>query len=261
MYATSVFIYTQRQIVVLQVGNSPRIYMPVYAKTLTLHKGVDNQIQFQFLNQAQKPVDITGKNIVCRLISYDGNKVLLTKSLTLLTPLTGIAALEVGPAEIDGLPSQRCYYSLEIPSGSFNYPVFVDPSAGARGDIDIVDSVLPRFVESMPVTIPSQMFPNTMYSNGVNVCVALSGQNVVYSTSSIDTGDANVLTIQMTLEGFWGKVDIEGSTLPDSSWYPITSSTYSNTSNTFGYTIHGYHPFVRVTYTSNNGAVTNVLAR
>ena len=36
--------------------------MPVYAKPLTLNKGVDNKIQFQFLNQEQKPVDITGKS-------------------------------------------------------------------------------------------------------------------------------------------------------------------------------------------------------
>ena len=53
--------------------------MPQYAKTLTLHKGVDNQIQFQFLNQEQKPIDITGKEITCRIISYDGSQVLLNK--------------------------------------------------------------------------------------------------------------------------------------------------------------------------------------
>ena len=62
MYSTQVFVYTQRQIVVLLSGYSPRSYMPQYAKPLTLHKGVDNQIQFQFLNQQQKPVDITGKS-------------------------------------------------------------------------------------------------------------------------------------------------------------------------------------------------------
>ena len=73
MYSTSVFYYVQRNIVVLLSGYSPRRYMPVYAKPLTLHKGVDNQIQFQFLNQEQKPVDITGKSITCRILNYTGN--------------------------------------------------------------------------------------------------------------------------------------------------------------------------------------------
>ena len=85
--------------------------MPQYAKPLTLHKGVDNQIQFQFLNQQQKPVDITGKSIVCRIINNTGGAVLLQKALTLQLPATGIAALELGPADIDGFDAQKCYYS------------------------------------------------------------------------------------------------------------------------------------------------------
>ena len=81
MYTTSVYVYTQRQIVVLLSGNSPRKYMPVYAKPLTLHKGVDNKIQFQFLNQEQKPVDITGKSITCRILKYDGRPFLFEELL------------------------------------------------------------------------------------------------------------------------------------------------------------------------------------
>ena len=116
MYSTSVFIYTQRQVVVLLTGNSVRKYMPQYAKPLTLHKGVDNQLQFQFLNQEQKPVDITGKSIVFRAISYNGSEVLLRKALTLQLPLTGIASLYLNAADIENIDAQRAHYSLEIPS-------------------------------------------------------------------------------------------------------------------------------------------------
>jgi hypothetical protein len=35
----------------------------------------------------------------------------------------------------------------------------------------------------------------------------------------------------------------------------------ANVTETRGYTIHGYHPFVKVEFTSNSGAVTNILAR
>ena len=111
MYATSVFYYIQRQIVVLLSGYSPRKYMPVYAKPLTLHKGVDNQIQFQFLNQEQKPVDITGKEITCRILNYEGNQVLLQKALTLQLPLTGISALILNAADLENIDAQKCYYS------------------------------------------------------------------------------------------------------------------------------------------------------
>lgn len=131
MYSTQVFIYTQRQIVVLLTGYSPRSYMPQYAKPLTLNKGVDNQIQFQFLNQEQKPVDITGKEITCRIINYKGNQVLIQKALTLQLSLTGIASLFLNSADLEAIDTQKCYYSLEIPVGEFDFPVFVDQNAGA----------------------------------------------------------------------------------------------------------------------------------
>jgi hypothetical protein len=143
--------------------------MPQYAKPLTLHRGVDNQIQFQFLNQEQKPVDITGKTITCRILNADGTVVLINKALTPQLPLTGICALELNAAEIEDVPAQKAYYSLEIPVGSFDYPVFVDQNAGARGDMNIVDSVLPSFVPSANITIPTgQPFPNLDQNNSID---------------------------------------------------------------------------------------------
>ena len=255
MYTTAVFLYTQRQIVVLLSGYSPRRYMPVYAKPLTLHRNVDNQIQFQFLNQEQKPVDITGKQITCRIINYEGNVILLQKSLTLQLPATGIAALEVSSAELVPIDPQKCFYSLEIPVGAFNYPVFVDQNAGGRGDMDIVNSILPNFVPSIEVSIPTgQAFPNNNPNQN-------SQPDVTYYSSVIESSDSSILTFQVKLSEYYGNVDIQGSTIVDGDWYPITSNTYDDTTDTIGYTINGFHPFVRIGFTSNAGAITNILSR
>ena len=228
--------------------------MPVYAKTLTLHKGVDNKLQFQFLNQEQKPVDITGKEITCRILNFAGTEILVSKALTLELPLTGIASLQLNAADIEDIDTQRCHYSLEIPVGDFDYPVFVDPASGARGDINIVNSVLPKFVPSQSVTIPTgQPFPN-LYPNG--------SSTYTYYSSIISTQDNPVLTLQADYESFAGNVIIEGtfsSSLTD--WYTISSEEYDEVTDTKGYTIKGYHPFVRMTFTSNMGNVSNILAR
>lgn len=259
-YSTPAFIFTQRQIVVLLSGNSPRAFMPVYAKTLMLHKGVDNKIQFQFLNQEQKPVDITDKTITCRILNYDGTEVLINKALTLELPLTGIAYLELNAAEIENIPAQMCHYSLEIPVGQFGYPVFVDPAAGARGQINVVDSVLPSFVPSETVSIPTgQPFPNLDSNNSINN--VLPNANTYYS-SIINTQDNPILTIQATLTEFNGEVLIEGTTNQQATdWYPIATDEYEEVTGTYGWTVKGYHPFVRMAFTSNTGAVTNILAR
>ena len=234
--------------------------MPVYAKPLTLHKGVDNQIQFQFLNQEQKPVDITGKSITCRIISYDGSEVLLRKALTPTYALNGLAVLTLNAAEIEDIPAQAAHYSLEIPVAEFGFPVYVDQNAGARGDMNIVNSVLPAFIPSAYITIPTgQPFPNLDPNNSVSN--VLPNANVYYS-SVVNTEDNPILTLQTGFYHYNGYVAIEGSTIPDGDWYPIlTSEEYSNNSDTQGYTIHGFHPYVRMVFTSNAGAITNILSR
>ena len=255
MYSTQVFVYTQRQIVILLSGFSPRSYMPQYAKPLTLNKGVDNQIQFQFLNQEQKPVDITGKSITCRIINYQGNEVLLQKALTLQLPATGIAALILNAADIASIDAQKCYYSLEIPVGEFDYPVFVDQNAGARGDMNIVNSVLPSFIPSEPVSIPTgQVFPNTNPNGN-------SDSNLTYYTSTITTNDNPILTLQAQYSDYYGNIAIEGSTIVDGDWYPIFVDTYEELTETKGYVVRGYHPYIRMQFESNAGIVTNILAR
>lgn len=261
MYSTQVFVYTQRQIVILLTGFSPRSYMPQYAKPLTLHKGVDNQLQFQFLNQEQKPVNITGKEITCRIINYEGNATLIRKALTLQLPATGIASLYLNAAELEDIDAQKCYYSLEIPVGEFDFPVFVDQNAGARGDINIVNSVLPSFVPSQQVEIPTgQGFPNTnMIPNNM---VVMDGNSTVYYSSVIETNDNPVLTMQVSLAEYSGNIVIEGSTIVDDDWYPASNVyTYSNVTQTVGYTVRGYHPYIRMTFDSDGGAATNIWAR
>lgn len=260
MYSTQVFYYTQRKIAVVLSGTSVRSYMPQYAKPLTLHKGVDNQLQFQFLNQEQKPVDITGKEIKFRIINYEGNAILVQKALTIQYGLTGLASVFLDPADIEGIDSQKCYYTLEIPVGQFNFPVFVDQNAGGRGDLNIVNSILPSFVPSQPVTIPTgQGFPTANMIPNVTANVG------VFYSSVITTDGSPTLTLQASYANFTGNVLIEGSTIVDDDWYPIgLPHEYANTTDTFGYTIKGYHPFVRMAFTtdtSNVSVVTNILAR
>lgn len=230
--------------------------MPVYSKPLSLHKGVDNIIQFQFINQEQKPVDITGKSIICRILKYDGSEVLISKVLTLQLPATGIAALELGPADIADIDPQRAMYSLEIPVGAFDYPVFVDQNAGARGDMNIVNSIFPSFIPSSNVSIPTdQAFPNSVPGANANSVI------ITYYTSAVESDGRKTSTFSIEYEEYYGNITLQGSTVEDSDWYPITTSTASNLTDTIGYNVIGYHPYIRIKFDSPVGNVLNVLVR
>lgn len=266
MYSTQVFLYTQRNIVVLLSGFSARSYMPQYAKPLTLHKGVDNQIQFQFLNQEQKPVNITGKVITCRIINYEGSMLLISKSLTLDSsvdfPANGIASLYLSIADLADIEVQKCYYSLEFSTANAALPVFVDQNAGARGEMNIVNSVLPSFIPSMQITIPTgQSFPNTSYLDQYGNYYG-NANNIIYYTSVINTDGIPVVSLQASYEQFNGNVVIEGSTIVDGDWYPASPVySYANVTDTVGYTVRGYHPYIRMQFASNAGVVTNIWSR
>lgn len=248
MYSTDVYYFIPRQDVVLYFGNSPRRYQIVYAKNLKLHKGVDNRIQFRFLNQEQKPVDISDKEITCRLLSYDGHSVLLQKALTEVLPLTGIAELQLGSDDLTDIDPQYCFYSLEIPVNSFDLPVFVDSEAGARGKLQIVDSVLPDFIPSQEITIPSHTQPN-------------GSGNVTFYSSTYNTGDAFNMTIQAQYTTFTGNVLIQGSTT-GTEWYDInTVEEYANSTTTVGYNVQGFHPYIKLKFDSTDGTVDKLLVR
>lgn len=220
----------------------------MYAKPLTLHKGVDNVIQFQFINQEQKPIDISNKEIVFRFLNYNGTTVLIKKLLTMVLPLTGIAQLELTSADIEDFDPQDGFYSLEIPVNNFDLPVFVDADSGARGKMSLVSSVLPNFVPSMGVTIPSHPVANTE-------------NQVTYYSSQINTNGNPILTFQQNYNDYTGTVLFQGSTTGN-DWYDIsTEYTLENFTDTKGYTFEGFHPVVRIKYVSTGGKVDKILVR
>ena len=252
MYSTSVYFYIPRQIVVVYSGNSPRRYNLVYAKNLTLNRGVDNKIQFQFLNQEQKPYDITGKDITFRLIDESGTKVLLQKLVSPLLALKGICQLETSSAELEDIIPQYCSYSLEITEDGYDLPVFTNSEAGARGAIRVVDSVLPSFVPAVNVEIPSHALPN---SSTVN-----------YFSSVINTNDNPLLNIQCYLDNYSGIIEIYGSSIFNADLSTVgyklsNNGPYLNNTCSYGYSIEGYHPYIQLKFTSTDGNITQILAR
>lgn len=250
MYSTSVNYFIPRQTVVLYSGASNRRYQTVYSRNLKIHKGVDNKLQFQFLNQDQKPVNITGKTLTCRLMSYDGSEVLLQKALTPLLPLTGIATLDVTMNETLSIDSALCYYSLTIPDSTFEFPVFVDDNSGGRGVIEVLDSTFPKYVKStslglMPHSQPTSELPVTYYSE------------------TFVSRDADKYTVQIGYTDFIGTSKIQGSvTGASGEWYDITEPVeYASYSDTDYYNINGCHVFLRVEFASSGGTIGKILFR
>jgi hypothetical protein len=235
-------------------------WKPVYAKNLKLNLGVDNIILFQFQNQDQKPVNISGSSFVFRIIGQDGENLLYAKELVTLNAATGRAKVIIPAADTAYLKSQPASYSVEVLSGNLQQAVFTDDYAGARGVIDIVDSVFPAFAESKQLTIPTG--------------VATGANGEVYS-SVLETQGAAQTTMQLSANKFTGSITVQGSSgtaANTTEWYDVSFTDLSagneverlslvDATSDVGINIAGYHSMVRLQISKLAGNISRIIYR
>ena len=261
MYSTTAYLYQQIQSVILvDISGAyfDRRWEPVYAKNLKLNLGVDNVILFQFQNQDQKPVNITGSTFTFRLISQNGQDLLFSKELVSLNNNLGRAKITITAEESTYFQAQPASWSLQVSSGVLNQAVYTDDYSGARGTIDIVNSVFPAFNASQILTIPSQ-----------------APDSSVYYSSTVTTDGSALTTFQLDTVQYTGTIAVQGATDATANtveWYDIpfedlkTNDTVSEL--TFidetvrrGINVQGYHPYIRLEFGISQGNVDLITYR
>ena len=263
MYSTTAYLYQQIQpVLMIDISGVGAVFdrrwQPVYAKNLKLNLGVDNVILFQFQNQDQKPVNITGSTFTFRLISQNGDNLLYAKELVSLNAATGRAKVTIPAADTLSFQAQPASWSLEVSSGNLDQAVFTDDYSGARGDIDLVDSVFPAFVASQELTIPAQ--------GGTG--------NVVYS-STLTTNGGRLTTFQIDNNNFSGNLQVQGASDATSytvQWYDVdfeqlstgntvSNITFANNTSRFGINVEGFHPYIRLVFNKQSGNIAEIQFR
>jgi chloramphenicol O-acetyltransferase len=111
----------------------------VYSKILKVVKGVDTVLEFQFLNQDQKPINLENTTLTFKLISE--NTLLMSKILTIVTPSKGKASITLSNSDLSAIETQRANYSIQRVFNSLTELAYVDENAGTQGVIDILPAV------------------------------------------------------------------------------------------------------------------------
>jgi len=277
MYSTQPYIYQQlTRVLLIDTGAGETFiyrYDPVYAKRLTINKGVDNVILFEFINQEEKPVNITGSTFVFRVLNTNSDRLLIEKQMVILNGPTGRAKVTLSAGELLEILAQPASYSIQRSSGNLVEAVFVDAQAGARAPLDIVDSILPQFVPSAPLTIPTNRlsaefsvegsdygdFQSSPYwngnPNGGNYWS--SYLNPQFFTSFIEPTNS-ITTIQMDLVGYTGTIKAQAAENYQSVWRNVSESvTYLNKTGTIYWNVVGWYPLIRLAFDNSQFAVPN----
>ena len=111
----------------------------VYSKILKAVKGVDTVLEFQFLNQDQKPINLENTTLTFKLIGE--NVTLMSKVLTIVVPSKGKASITLTNSDLSAIESQRANYSIERTFNSLTELAYVDENAGTQGVIDILPAL------------------------------------------------------------------------------------------------------------------------
>jgi len=275
MYSTQVYLYQQRTQVLLMDTSGQYFtarYSPVYAKKLTINLGVDNVLLFSFVNQDQKPVNVTGCTFTFRLTDTQGTNLLLQEPMSILNAPTGQVKVYIPAAHTLELIAQPASYSISVQSGNLTQATFVNAQAGARADVDLVNSVYPQFVPSAFLTIPTNKLAaqgpldGAGYENVPDYAGpggwAANANGQWYYTSFINTEfyssfikpENYVTTVQMDLIGYTGTIKAQWSQNYQSLWYNVTEShTYYNETKTIYMNIIGWYPLLRLCF--NNSVI------
>jgi len=276
MYSTTAYLYQQiTRVLLIDTADGETFtyrYDPVYAKQLTINKGVDNVLLFEFINQEQKPVNITGSTFLFRVINTAGSALLIQKPMVTLNAPLGRAKVTLTGPELLELLAEPATYSITRSSGNLTEAVFTNAQSGARAPLNVVDSVLPQFIPSIPLTIPTvklsaqgsadgtsfQNYPGESWywggnPNGANYWNSFL--NTEYYSSFIKPQNA-ITTIQMTLDGYTGTIKAQAAQDYEAVPYNVTeSTTYYNHTGTIYLNVIGWYPLLRLCFNNSIFAV------
>ena len=265
MYSTTVYLYQQIVRVLLidtSGGYFTARYDPVYAKQLTINKGVDNVLLFEFINQDEKPVNIAGSTFVFRVVNQTGDELLITKDMEILSSALGRVKVVLNTEDTINIMAQPASYSIQRSAGNYVQAAYVDANSQARADCNIFDSNLPQFVPSAECTVPDMYgknnFVGTAPTQFPDWSLTPQPQNSIQMTefysSFIPTNGSSFTTVKFDLVGYTGTVKIQAAQNYESVWYNVSETReYSGATVSDYFNIVGFHPLLRLALNNSVG--------
>lgn len=266
-YSTTLYVYQQVTRVLLvdtSGGYFTMRYSPVYAKSLNINKGVDNVLLFEFINQDQKPVNITGSTFVFRLIDQEGTSLLVEKPMEILSASAGRAKVVLTSADTLGIQAQPASYAIVRTAGNYTQAVYVNANSEARGNANIFDSVAPEHLPSRSLTIPDiyavqaplNQYPGSPSSNNLSI----PNMTATYYSSEVLSPNY-MTTFQLNLDTFTGTIKFEGKLDQYPDWKNASYAyEYQAESGWKVYSVTGNYDRLRIAFDNRlgYGATANI---
>jgi hypothetical protein len=236
-------------------------YRPVYSRQLKIYRGIDNTIQFRYLNADQKPVLVTETPYI--VIFDENDSKVLERACTVqddgaTATLKGLFKVDITENDLLNLDQQYLNYSIYMSDGNSNSVTYANRNFDSAGTIYLDGRTYPGPKKS--VTITNFIENNSLWyagSDDANKITAHPGLN----------GNDALHTLVMYTSSYIGNIEIQGTLdnqiTGNNEWDTIETVTFdgSETEPVFA-NVTGVFSYLRLKATANpTDKVTKVLIR
>ena len=257
MQLNSVYLYPNKINVFTNTlaGWTTERYRQVYNRNLKLYRSVDNKIDLQVRNSAQKATSISGTSLVFNIVERDSKDLIFQKDCTIQSATDGTASVTITKEDLWNIESGFYSYSLVQETRQVidadNYkvlsrtPLYFDSQYGAIGTLEINGDVFGEIEDSILLDKFALINPATT-----------GDPEPLYLTSSIVDvhGHTQVPQSLHTFQFYFsndytGNIKIQGSLSEGGTphvWTDITSFDVDDQNGTVYKNVVGKYNFLRV---------------
>ena len=235
-------------------------YRPVYSRTVSIYKGIDNALEFKLVNADQKPIDITSYTPKFQAYDEDGNLVIAHDGVSLqdsTRATQGLFKVTVEENDLLNIPSQFLKYNIYLQDGNGDTVLTYSKSHFENeGIIHVKSDAFPSPRDSYQVVSYSEtgVGTNIWTSEAIDAQPGINGNEALHTVALYTNGFAGTVTIQATLDN---------QVVFDTDWADITNVvlTGSETEPT-AINFNGVFKFIRIHVDSEPAStITKTLIR
>jgi hypothetical protein len=247
-------LYRIPQVVWLTTGAGALMNYPVNRTDFSIPRYVDTEVQFWIKDFDRRAVDLTGATLTLKLIDPRTETVLLSRALTVVDAVNGLAKFNLTAADTSGLPLSSLSYSIIMTVAGVQSLLYTDRDRRGIGTADVVNGPIPPPVDPYIALLSNFTSRNgskysSAYAGAANV-LDLTGQHSVVNAL---TGWTGTFAVQASLES---------NPTSDADWFNVMTKSYVTSTQNDHITFEGNFLWVRFVVTNDTaGTLSQITYR
>ena len=264
MIKQSAYLYPNRQDLYSNLDSSQTGYKKMYARTLRLHKGIDNTFELRLLNVDQKLLNVVGQTLHWILLDRDTSELKYQMQYTVQGGDNSLIRLTIPEADLESIASGKYMYSTYLVSTTgVKSILYGDSQFGPTVAVEVVANSFPQVLPSVVVDefftsqyLNYQQPDNSKYTSAIYADPEKnSTNNALHTAAFYSTNFDGDIDIEVSLENAITSI-VTWAVLRTQTVTSDQTISYMNFTGIFGFVRFRVKPSI-----SNTGTVDKILYR